>query len=85
MTTAASSQWLAHYENFFRVLDDPPATHARWKQLIQTHKTIGKPAHDARLAAIMQLCAIDKILTFNVNDFHRYGITAIDPRQMPAI
>jgi len=56
----------------FEILHDSASAMDRWLQLIVQHAVTGKPAHDARLAAVMQAHGIAQMLTFNVSDFRRY-------------
>ena len=64
----------------FRCLTEPPDMADRWHQVVIDNKTMGKQAHDARLATIMLAHGIERILTFNGADFVRYeGITPISP------
>jgi predicted nucleic acid-binding protein len=54
--------------------------HGEWERLVKTYRVAGKNTHDARLVAAMHLHRIDRILTFNVQDFMRFkDITVIDP------
>jgi predicted nucleic acid-binding protein len=44
---------------------------------------MGKPAHDARIAAIMLAHNVTNILTLNPDDFSRYqGITPVTPSEV---
>jgi len=48
--------------------------------LVSDHGVRGVKVYDARLVAIMNVYAVDSILTFNVGDFARYGnIRALSP------
>jgi predicted nucleic acid-binding protein len=48
--------------------------------LVIQQRVSGKPAHDARLVAAMQVHGITSILTFDKSDFSRYpGIEVIHP------
>lgn len=45
----------------------------------------GKPAHDARYVAAMNLHALTHLLTFNTPDFARFpGLVALDPAAVAA-
>lgn len=44
-----------------------------WERLVIDHGVAGKGAHDARLVAAMLVNGIDSLLTFNAQDFRRYG------------
>jgi hypothetical protein len=72
-TTGACGVELGEIESLFPIQLDVPDAFARWKQLVATHDVKGKPAHDARLVAAMEIHSIDSILTFNKSDFVRYG------------
>jgi hypothetical protein len=48
-----------------------------------TYRVSGKNAHDARLVAVMNVNRVNKILTFNVQDFLRFDrIQVLDPRSV---
>lgn len=67
-------------KRLFSHLPETPL-HDQWERLVANYRVSGKNCHDARLVAAMQVHGLDKILTFNVQDFIRYaGITALDPR-----
>ncbi len=53
-----------------------------WQRMVLDLGVTGKQTHDAHLAATMQFYAVGSILTFNMSDFGRYGITVIDPLQV---
>ncbi len=54
-----------------------------WQRLVQKHQISGKQVHDAHLVAAMQVYWLQKILTFDGNDFTRYsGITVLNPDQV---
>src|SRR5689334_17696126 len=59
-------------KQLFAMIGDVPAIFRTWERLVTQHQIIGKAAHDARLAAAMIVHRIDRILTFNVQDFTRY-------------
>jgi predicted nucleic acid-binding protein len=64
----------------FAFIPDTPAVFDEWQRLVIQHDVKGKSAHDARLAAAMNVHRINQILTFNGTDFARYpGIAVIDP------
>jgi len=55
----------------------------RWQQVVTTNKAMGKPAHDARIAALMLAHGITQILTLNAADFARYdGIAPVTPQEI---
>jgi predicted nucleic acid-binding protein len=62
---------------------DRPEVYDEWQTLVSTHGVTGMDSHDARIVAAMHLHGIDRILTFNVDDFRRYTtITAILPQEI---
>jgi predicted nucleic acid-binding protein len=79
------TRWIHACRRTCRFLADDPRLFGEWLNLVDNHATRGKPAHDARLVAYMQIYGARRILTFNVGDFARYGINVLDPRSMPAI
>src|ERR1035437_8238822 len=64
-------------ERCVTVLPDSPAVYGEWKPLVVQHSVLGNKVHDAKLVATMNLHGIRRILTFNTEDFTRYGIEAI--------
>jgi predicted nucleic acid-binding protein len=67
-------------EGFFEILSESAASYAAWKELVTSAGVSGVQVHDARLAAVMKINGITRIVTFNVHDFKRFaGIEAIHP------
>ena len=67
----------------FRCLTEPADMADRWQQVVTTNKAMGKPAHDARIAALMLAHGITQILTLNAADFARYdGIAPVTPQEI---
>lgn len=51
-----------------------------WESLVVQYQGSGKPAHDARLVAAMQVHGLTSILTFDKSGFSRYpGIEVVNP------
>jgi predicted nucleic acid-binding protein len=59
-------------KRLFELLPELPLQNA-WERLVADYRVSGKSAHDARLVAAMIVHGIESILTFNVQDFLRYG------------
>ena len=74
--------WIQTFRQTCQFLPENPKIFDVWLSLVSRHSTKGKSAHDARLAACMNVNGIRKVLTFNIKDFTRYGITVVDPRCM---
>jgi hypothetical protein len=45
----------------FLLLPDTPAIYPAWEALVIQHKVSGKPAHDARLVAAMQVHGLSTV------------------------
>lgn len=64
------------------LLPDLPAIYDQWEHLVVAYDVKGKPSHDARLVAAMQVHGLTHLLTFNGSDFSRFageGIVLLDP------
>jgi predicted nucleic acid-binding protein len=71
--------------SMFPVLPDTSAIYAVWEGLVIQYQVSGKPAHDARLVAAMQVHGLTSILTFDRTGFSRYaGIKAVHPADAAA-
>ena len=70
---------LDRIERVFALLPDHPAIYDHWKRLVMKHEVIGNRIYDARLVAAMTVHGIGRILTFDADDFARYGIEVIHP------
>lgn len=74
---------LNEFQQLFSLKTDRPEIYVEWKQLVTQHAVIGKPAHDARIAATMKVHGITHLLTFNVGDFKRFQqITVVSPNEV---
>lgn len=74
---------LAEFEARLTLKTDRPEIYAEWKQLVTQHSVMGKPAHDARIAAAMKVHGITHLLTFNVGDFKRFQQnTVVSPTEV---
>ena len=51
--------------------------------VIITHRVLGTQVYNASLVAAMLAYGINRILTFNVADFSRYGVTVVHPAAVP--
>ena len=64
----------------FPLLPDTPSIYKAWENLVIQYRVSGKPAHDARLVAAMQVHGIATILTFDKTGFSRYaGMEIVHP------
>lgn len=79
MSCEGASQWLNFFQRRFRLLADKEDLVPQWYELVRTHEVVGLKSHDARLVAAMQTHGIERLLTFNGDDFKKFGVTVIDP------
>ena len=79
MTHAGAAAEIQKLRQFFGLLPPSLGVFDTWQRMVLDHGVTGKQTHDAHLAATMRFYSVDAILTFNVRDFGRYGITVIDP------
>jgi len=70
-------------ERLFVLLPDTPAIYETWKRLVVEYGVSDSKVFDARLVAAMQVHGVDRILTFNISDFMRYGIDVMHPSAVP--
>ena len=78
-------QEISSIELMLTLLPDIPSIYAAWKEIVRDHKVQGVKVYDARLVAIMNVYAVESVLTFNDADFKRYGtIASIHPSSMLA-
>jgi predicted nucleic acid-binding protein len=82
--SAAQAQGeIARIKSIFRLLPDSPAVYSEWEKLVTQHAVLGKNAHDARLAAAMQVSGVGTLLTADKDDFKRFqSITAMEPKEV---
>lgn len=81
LSTKDAMARLAFVESITELLIEQPITYTLWRDLLVQHAIRGVQVHDARLVAIMQTYNLNRILTYNYQDFARYAhIEVIDPR-----
>lgn len=73
MTAAAAGETVDDLLAVFRCLPEPPDVAGEWLRLVRRYNVAGKPAHDARLVAIMGPHGLTDLVTFNTPDFKRFG------------
>ncbi len=82
-TIAETDRYCRLIESFLTVLPETPDLFTKWRELVVAHEVSGAKVHDARLVALMSLCRVARILTFNTQDFKRYkAIEAINPKSL---
>jgi predicted nucleic acid-binding protein len=71
-TTQQAAEEVGALGRLFLLLPEVPLQDA-WERLVVDYRVSGKSAHDARLVASMVVHGVESILTFNTQDFLRYG------------
>lgn len=83
MSVAEAQTKIADFETLLTLKTDRAGIYVEWKRLVTQHAVIGKPAHDARIAAAMKVHGITHLLTFNTGDFKRFQqITVVSPNEV---
>jgi predicted nucleic acid-binding protein len=66
----------------FDLLADGSQVFSHWLELVTQYQVSGKPSHDARLVAAMQVHGLTNLLTLNTDDFKRFSnINVFHPSQ----
>jgi len=68
----------------FPLLPESPTVFGEWLRLVTQHGVVGKRVHDTRLVAFFNIHRVDRMLTFNTNDFRAYGIAVVSPDEVMA-
>jgi len=85
LTPAQAAVELSRIKGMFVLLPETAAIYPAWEALVTQHAVSGKPSHDARLVAAMQVHGLSAILTFDRRGFSRFpGIEVIDPADVHA-
>jgi predicted nucleic acid-binding protein len=73
---------VADFLKKFRILPETQQLFPEWHRLVVQYRVIGKQAHDARLAAIMNTNGLSHLVTFNANNFRAYPLTVLTPDEV---
>jgi predicted nucleic acid-binding protein len=85
LTPTQADELAGEIESQLRLLPDSIQVHKEWRRMLVDYGVSGVQVHDARLAATMRVHGVQRILTFNVQDFRRYtGIEAVLPQSVTA-
>jgi predicted nucleic acid-binding protein len=85
MTPTEAATELSRIKGMFLFLPETPAIYPAWEALVLDHAVSGKPSHDARLVAAMQVHGLTADLTFDKTGFSRFpGIEVIHPAEVAA-
>ena len=76
---ARTDQEIQNMFSNFDFYPDDPRVFTTWMGLVVNHQVMGKPAHDARLAAACLVHQVDFLLTLNPSDFKRFTVQVVEP------
>ncbi len=80
LTAVEAEREVQAIESGMSLLPDSEAVYREWRRIVVQYSVSGVQVHDARLAAVMYVHAVDHILTLNVTDFSRFqGLIAVHP------
>jgi predicted nucleic acid-binding protein len=76
---------LSRIKDRFIVLPETSAIFPAWEALVTKYAVSGKPSHDARLVAAMQVHGLTSVLTFDKSGFARFpDIEVVHPAEAGA-
>ena len=85
MTPTEAAVELGRIKGMFLFLPETPAIYPACEALVLEHAVSGKPSHDARLVAAMQVPGLTAVLTFDTTGRARFpGIEVIHPAEVTA-
>jgi hypothetical protein len=71
------------FQTLLKLLPETQEIFPTWRRLVLQHRVSGIQVHDARIVAAMTVHQVPKILTFDLDDFKRYGhISVLDPKSL---
>jgi len=78
-----TSRYVDRFQTIFQLLPDTAEIFPVWHKLVVQHRVSGIQVHDARIVAAMTVHQVKAILTFDLDDFQRYGsIRVIHPKTL---
>jgi len=82
-TPEQAARSVDRFQTLLRLLPETPEIFVTWRMLVLQHRVSGIQVHDARIVAAMAVHQVNKILSFDLDDFKRYtGITVVHPREV---
>ena len=80
LTPEQTARYVDRFQTFLRLIPENAEIFPAWRKLVLQHRVSGIRVHDARIAAAMMVHQVPRILTFDFDDFRRYGhVSALDP------
>ena len=78
-----AARYLDRFQILLRLLPDTSEIFPTWRDLVLRQKVSGIHVHDARIVAAMIVHNVDRILTFDLDDFRRYSqINVVHPKTL---
>jgi predicted nucleic acid-binding protein len=66
-----------------RLVPETPEIFPTWRKLVLAYGVSGIQVHDARIVAAMSVHRVNKILSFDLDDFKRYtSVTVVHPAEV---
>ena len=79
-STATTAEAIRALRDQFPLLNEASEVLDRWFELVDRFQVAGKHTHDARLAALLLVHGVRRLLTFNTTDFPpAWGVEATHP------
>lgn len=83
LTPAEAAAELRRIKGMFVLVPETSAIYPAWEALVTQHAVSGKPSHDARLVAAIQVHGLTAILTFDKTGFSRFpSIEVVHPAEV---
>lgn len=83
LTPVEAAAELSRIKGMFPLLPEIAAIYPAWEALVTKYAVSGKPSHDARLVAAMQVHGLTAVLTFDKSGFKRFpGIEVVHPAEV---
>jgi predicted nucleic acid-binding protein len=71
------------FQTLLQLLPETPEIFPTWLTLVLDYRVSGIQVHDARIVAAMTVHHVNKIVTFDLDDFKRYrGISTLHPKEV---
>lgn len=78
-----TARYVDRFQTIVVLLPETADIFLAWRDLVVQHRVAGVHVHDARIAAAMIVHHVPRILTFDVDDFKRYGqVSVIEPKSV---
>jgi predicted nucleic acid-binding protein len=86
LSIAETTKRINAFRQALTLLPDTEGTFGKWERIVEDYQVTGKKVFDARLVAAMIIHNVSHILTFNTDDFKRYGeIKVVHPEDINEI